>query len=551
MQYDLFISYSRCDNKLGRISALKEQIETDYRNFTNEELCCFFDINNIATMDDWRQRILEGLRDSNLLLLVLSPAYLDSPYCKWEIVEFLKYEHSRCVGGQGVTPVYFVEIPGLDDPDFEERAAAWVAQVRRRNQVDLRPWYHEGVDALKRTDVRKRLDNLEQSLYNRLTKLRRLRDSPGNLPSHNPRFVGRETEMQRLHEVAGLGHFGVLTAVQGMGGIGKTALAIQYAFAYADFYPGGRWLLSCAGETNLASVIRKLNIDLHISLSETEKRDDKLAANHVLAELERRAIVSTKNPSNEKQSLQPKVLLLLDNVDTPGLLQTPQSDLLTGRQWLHVLATTRCGAEDFGNDPEHLTVLSVDELPEDDALRLIESYQPSGRFQTSQDRAAALALVKLLGGFTLAVEVVAVYLGERAGHVTCAAFLERLKKEGFTGLENAALATKRGIRHGEKLIAATLKPTLELLSEKEQLVLDYASLLPPDRIPLPWLREMAVVKDYSELACDADPGYDDPWLSIVNHLLGLRLLQIIDLAEDKSPRQVKMHRVVQYLIREK
>ena len=64
--------------------------------------------------------------------------------------------------------------------------------------------------------------------------------------------------------------------------------------------------------------------------------------------------------------------------------------------------------------------------------------------------------MKLLGGFTLAVEVVAVHLGERAGRMTCAAFLQRMKKEGLAGLDSAALATKRGIKHGEKLIGATL-----------------------------------------------------------------------------------------------
>jgi tetratricopeptide (TPR) repeat protein len=549
MPYDLFISYSRRDDKNGRVHALKEQIELDYRSFAKEELRCFFDLKDIASMDDWRHRILEGLRDSNLLLLVLSPAYLDSSYCEWEIVEFLKYEHSRSVGGQGVTPVYFVEIPGLDEPGFEARAAAWLARVRRRNQVDLRPWYYEGVEALKQTDVRRRLDDLEQSLHTRISRLRRLRNAPGNLPAHNPRFVGREAEMQRLHEAAGLGRFGVLTAVQGMGGVGKTALAIQYAYAYADFYPGGRWLIGCAGENSLAAAVRRLDLDLGITLNDAEKRDDTLAARRVLAELERRTIEDAKARSGEKDPPQPKALLLLDNVDNPELLQPPQSDLLTGRQWLHILATTRSGTEEFGNDPECLTVLSIDELPEDDALRLIESYQPYGRFPSSQERQAALELVKLLGGFTLAVEVVAVHLGERAGRVTCAAFLQRMKKEGLAGLDSAALATKKGIKHGEKLIGATLKPTLDLLSEQERLVLSYAALLPPDTIPLPWLRFLAS-KDFPELGIDAEPGYDDPWLSLVNHLIGLRMLQVKDIDPvTHAPRLMRMHRLVGELVR--
>ena len=549
MPYDLFISYSRRDDKQGQVRALKEQIEADYRSFAKEDLRCFFDTEDIATMDDWRHRILEGLRESNLLLLALSPAYLDSPYCEWEIVEFLKYEHSRTVGGQGVTPVYFVEIPGLDEPGFEQRAAAWVARVRRRNQVDLRPWFREGAEALRRADVRRRLDDLEHSLHIRLSRLRRLREVPGNLPAHNPHFVGREAEMQRLHEAVGLGCFGVLTAVQGMGGVGKTALAIQYAYAYADFYPGDRWLVGCAGETNLASAVRRLDLDLGLALSDAEKRDDNLAARRVLAELERRAVEGAKARSGEKHPPQPKALLLLDNVDNPALLQTPQSALLTGRQWLHVLATTRSGAEDFGNDPERLTVLSIDELPDDDALRLIESYQPGGRFPSPQERDAALELVRLLGGFTLAVEVVAVHLGERAGRVTCAAFLERMKKEGLGKFDDVIQGTKTGIFHGEKLVGATLKPTLDLLSEPERLVLDYAALLPPDAIPLPWLRALAA-KNFPELGRDAEPGYDDPWLSLANHLLGLRLLQTIDFTEDgRTPRLLRMHRLVGELVR--
>jgi hypothetical protein len=200
MPYDLFISYSRRDNASGRITELKQRIEADYRAFAKEDLRCFFDLEDIHGMDDWRHRILQGLKESQLLLLVLSPGYLESPYCEWEIVEYLKYEHSRAAAGQGVAPVYFVEVPGLDTPDFEQTAAAWVVRVRRRNHFDLRSWHDEGEAALKQLDVRARLEDLEKTLHTRISKLRRLAAAPGNLPAHNPHFVGRETEMTRLHE---------------------------------------------------------------------------------------------------------------------------------------------------------------------------------------------------------------------------------------------------------------------------------------------------------------------------------------------------------------
>lgn len=548
MSYDLFISYSRRDNTSGRITELKRRIESDYRAFAKEDLRCFFDLEGIHGMDDWQHRILQGLRESQLLLLVLSPGYLKSEYCEWEIVEYLKYEHSRAAAGQGVAPVYFVEVPGLDTPDFEQTAAAWVARVRRRNHFDLRPWHDEGEAALKRLDVRARLDDLEKTLHTRISKLRRLAAAPGNLPAHNPHFVGRETEMTRLHESAGLGRFGVLTAIQGMGGLGKTALAIQYACAYADFYPGGRWLVGCAGETSLAGAIRKLESDLGITFNEEEKRDDGRAARRVLAELESRARQGAEARAGETDPPQPRALLLLDNVDDAALLQPPQSDLISGKRWLHVIATTRMGGEAFGHDPDRQMLLAVDELPVEDAVRLIETHQPEGRFPNAAERNAAEEIAKVLGGFTLAIEVVAIHLRERRGRITCAAFLERLRREGLGGFEAIARGTKGGISHQEKLVSATLGPTLDLLSPEEQLVLSYAALLPPDTIPLPWLRAL-VAKEYPTLGKDAEPGYDDPWLDLVNHLLGLRLLQVVDIDPDShAPRLVRMHRLVGELV---
>lgn len=283
-------------------------------------------------MDDWRNRILGGLRESKLLLLVLSPEYLKSTYCEWEIVEFLKYEHSRAIQGQGVAQIYFVEIPGLDTPGFEQQCAAWVVRVRQRNHVDLRTWYDEGADALKRSDVRTRMEDLNRSLVDRLSRLRRIADAPGNLPAHNPRFVGREVEMERLHKAVGLGQFGLLTAVQGIGGMGKTALAIQYAYAYADFYPGGRWVMGCSGVSAIASAIRSLDADLGIQFTDEEKLDETRAAKRVLAILQERAVQGAAARAGEKNSPEPRALLIFDNVDNPALLQPPHTDLLSGRR---------------------------------------------------------------------------------------------------------------------------------------------------------------------------------------------------------------------------
>jgi len=549
MPYDLFVSYSRRDNAGGRVSELVQRIADDYREFSGEDLSCFFDKNAIVGMDDWRHKILDGLKESQLFLLVLSPEYLKSPYCGWEVVEYLKYELARAVSGEGVAPIYFATVPGLDEPGFEEQAAAWFGRVRRRQHFDLRAWFEAGRQALERQDVQTRLDDLKRSLHTRLSRLRRIASAPGNLPAHNPRFVGRESEMRRLHEAAGLGQLGVISAVHGIGGLGKTALAIQYAFAYADFYPGGRWLIGCAGMSNLAAAIRTLDSDLGVTFTDEEKLDVTRAAKRILENLHERAERGATARAGEPNAPQPRVLLILDNIDDARLLHPPHTDLLSGRTWLHVLTTTRLGPSELSPDDVRHRLLAVDELPPDDALQLIASYQTEGRFANGDERAAAREIVTLLRGFTLAVEVVAVHLAERGGRLTCAALRDRLVAEGLTGLENIAGTTTGGVPHGERLVTLTLAPTLATLTPPESLVLVLAALLPPDHVPLPWLRTVASAT-FPELGQDAPAGYDDPWLTLVNRLISLRLLQVVEFAADeRTLRLCRVHRLVQEVVK--
>src|SRR6266446_6900096 len=153
MPYDLFISYSRRDNEQGRVTQLVEHIKRDFAPFAKRELVPFFDQQEINGMEDWRQKILRGLRESRLLLACLSPAYLKSEYCEWEFVEYLKYEIGHLHGFNGVAPIYFVEVPGWTDKDFDQRCAAWVAELRKRQHFDLRPWHDLGEEALRETAV--------------------------------------------------------------------------------------------------------------------------------------------------------------------------------------------------------------------------------------------------------------------------------------------------------------------------------------------------------------------------------------------------------------
>src|SRR5262249_37402706 len=158
----------------GRVSALKERIETDYHTATGgTNLHVFFDTQVIKGMDDWRNRILGALKETRLLMVFLSPTYLTRNYCAWEFHEYLNHESARALLGEGVEPSYFVEITDWTARVEAGDPATWVAELRRRDYFDLRPWFQNGVEALQDSAVQAQMEELTSQLRDRLERIHR------------------------------------------------------------------------------------------------------------------------------------------------------------------------------------------------------------------------------------------------------------------------------------------------------------------------------------------------------------------------------------------
>lgn len=68
-------------------------------------------------------------------------------------------------------------------------------------------------------------------------------------------FVGREEELQNLHQLMQDNKPVAIAAISGMGGVGKTELALQYAIQHRNTYNGGLcWLLAKTGDVGIQVV---------------------------------------------------------------------------------------------------------------------------------------------------------------------------------------------------------------------------------------------------------------------------------------------------------
>lgn len=221
---------------------------------------------------------------------------------------------------------------------------------------------------------------------------RSIRTRRCDLPRDVSHFTGRTEEILRVLEAPDVtGSTGVLVAIDGMAGVGKTTLAVHAARRLVDRYPDAQ-----------------LFVDLHAhtpgqrALTPATALDRLLRAvnvpgEHIPDDLEERAAFWRARLADHR------ALIVLDNaVDSSQILP-----LLPGSPNCLVLVTSRRRL--LGLDGTHL--VSLDVMPAPDAASLFA--QVVGDARPARESAAAAEIVKLCGFLPLAVGIAAARLRHR------------------------------------------------------------------------------------------------------------------------------------------
>jgi hypothetical protein len=139
-----------------------------------------------------------------------------------------------------------------------------------------------------------------------------------NLPERNPFFTGREQVLTQLQEaLAAQGR----AALSGLGGIGKTQIAVRYAHRHLAEYTHAFWATAASREALLSSYVAIASL---LKLPEADSRDQILAVEAV-----KRWLSSSQG-----------WLLILDNADDLGMART----FLPLEKKGHVILTTQAQA---------------------------------------------------------------------------------------------------------------------------------------------------------------------------------------------------------------
>jgi len=347
--------------------------------------------------------------------------------------------------------------------------------------------------------------------------------------SHNPDFVGREADLATLHEMLQQGNSPVgirPTVLVGLGGIGKTQLAVEYAHAHRDDYPGGIFWLNAINSL----LIEFSDLAEKLEMADREMPRDKAA----------RKVCDYLDSHSD-------ALVIFDNVLEPSELNLPFSpDLVPANLRCRTLFTTR--QRDL---PRNFQSFEVKVLPEMAAMCLLLRSRPEVLEEHHPEWGWARIVCASLGWLPLALELAAAYLGAYP-EVSITGYLERLRTEGSletvdesevravdlpTRVEEilkAAAAGNLEIKH-QVAVSATLQTQWNRLDDKDAQSLFRAAGQFPEAswIPLPRLGLLTGIES------EAKAGHPSP-LNVV-----LKKLNAVSLIEELSEDRLRLHPLVQ------
>ncbi|MGI5502924.1 BTAD domain-containing putative transcriptional regulator [Lentzea sp. CA-135723] len=134
-------------------------------------------------------------------------------------------------------------------------------------------------------------------------------DVPRRLPPAHPHFVGREQELAALTEMlrSRPGEPVLISAINGIGGVGKTALALQWANQVAHRFPDGQLHVNLRGFDTLADpvapsvVARDFLLALGVAAKDVPPPGDALVAAYRSAFARRRVLLLLDNARDVDQ----------------------------------------------------------------------------------------------------------------------------------------------------------------------------------------------------------------------------------------------------------
>ena len=286
-----------------------------------------------------------------------------------------------------------------------------------------------------------------------------------NLPTRNKYFSGRADQLESINNLfkkKANNAVNICQTVSGLGGIGKTQLAIEYAYRYSGNFKNCIWFINAETTTTTQNYFVDFASHFKLSLPEDFKSEDLQWA------------IKTWLTNNKDW------LLIFDNLETAGTITPYLPGKINGR----MIVTTRNTEIDLGVQVA-LGVFDADEalrflqrrFSNDDSINM--EHYPFDDF-TEQ----APKLTARLGNLPLALEQAAAYIKKMKCRI--ADYIKLLGESSVEAFEDEDATAL----YYEKIVSDTWSISFEALSTSAQYMMNLCAYMAPDKIPVAFFVEM-------------------------------------------------------------
>lgn len=340
---------------------------------------------------------------------------------------------------------------------------------------------------------------------------------PSNLPTGIPYFTGREEVLTQLHEAlkaSGATALAQRQAISGLGGIGKTQTAIEYAHRHRSEYKALLWAVAESKESLISDFVAIAGV---LNLPEANVQDQTFVVKAVKRWLETNS----------------GWLLILDNADDPGIIE----DFFPENSSGHLLLTSRAQVFDTVGI---LNPVELEEMTPEDARDFL--LRRTGRNDLAKDEAQAVEqLAKELDYLPLALEQAGAYIKELRG-----SFQDYMASYRERGLELLEKGHSTGYRKSVRTTWSLNFQQVEQASVASADLLRASAFLSPDRIPAELIAQGALElgPELSKALAKVDV---DP---LVLDEVFQPLIQYSLIHRDRASRTYDIHRLVQAVLKD-
>jgi tetratricopeptide (TPR) repeat protein len=477
----------------------------------------FYDVADIEPGEQFPQRLRDALNECEIVLAVIDPEWVDERHSSGprqglrrleDPSDWVRIELATALNdGKLVVPLLaYHDKPPLatELPEILRGLASLQAQRLRQGRDGQHDFEHLAQFLAAKLGVQ--LSPPLQPVFS-------------VLPRRNPFFSGRENELRELAERIGQDGIAVLS---GLGGMGKTDTAVEYAYRHAAEYRVVLWMTADT-EADLEAGFCRLARQLNLPQQHCED--------------EQRVVEAVQQWLASNDSW----LLLFDNADTGEALKAI-GRLLPSQRGGHVLITSRQSNSSSLGVTNPVTLRKLGPNDAYDFLR-----HRTGRPNTSGDELRALVgLAEDLGYLPLALEQAATYIKDR--EVSFANYLVAYQ-QGTARVRQQLLEKmppQMGDRERRSLAVTWLLNFEEIEScfPASADLLRFIAFIAADDIPFELILDGA--QELGSGIASALQGSDSDPLALHELLAALRRYSLVDV--DDAGRTMSVHRLVQLVV---